>query len=179
MCFHTKFGGCNSKNKPATPLRSLKWSWAWHGYGYFSTSWGGSPREKITKNTITQKCFEISPPNFYQLKISSEVNFSQILMGIAWKMVLPRPWPFETSQGRGRLIFWATTSKFGEKTHLLMIFKWYEIMFLIPPLVSDLKKSGWAAPYISIACTWVNLWVFTIAYHRLNIQLPSWPLLSK
>ena len=29
MCFHTKFGGCNSKNKPATPLRSLKWSRAW------------------------------------------------------------------------------------------------------------------------------------------------------
>ena len=93
---------------------------------------------------------EKSQPNFYQLKISWEVNFSQILMGIAWKMVLPRPWPFETSQGRGRLIFWATTSKFGEKTHLLMIFKWYEIMFLIPPLVLDLRKSGWAAPYISI-----------------------------
>ena len=29
MCFHTKFGGCNSKNKPAMPLRSLKWSRAW------------------------------------------------------------------------------------------------------------------------------------------------------
>ena len=101
-----------------------------------------------------ENCFEISQPNFYQLKISWEVNFSQILMGIAWKMVLPRPWPFETSQGRGRLIFWATTSKFGEKTHLLMIFKWYEIMFLIPPLISDSKKSGWAAPYIPIACTW-------------------------
>ena len=128
---------------------------------------GKESREKITKNTITQKCFEISQPNFYQLKILSEVNFSQILMGIAWKMVLPRPWPFETSQGRGRLIFWATTSKFGEKTHLLMIFKWYEIMFLIPPLVSDLKKSGWAAPYIPIACTWITQgWNGKTLYYR-------------
>ena len=123
---------------------------------YFSTSWGRSPREKSTKNTITQKCFEISQPNFYQLKISSEVNFSQSLMGIAWKMVLPCPWPFQTSQGRGRLIFWATPSKFGEKTHLLIIFKWCEIMFLIPPLVTDLRNSGLAAPYISIACTCIN-----------------------
>ena len=29
MCFLTKFGGCCSKNKPATPLGSLKWSRAW------------------------------------------------------------------------------------------------------------------------------------------------------
>ena len=37
MCFHTKFGGCNSKNKPATPLRSLKWSRAWqHHFSSFT-----------------------------------------------------------------------------------------------------------------------------------------------
>ena len=126
---------------------------------------GKESREKITKNTITQKCFEISQPNFYQLKISSEVNFSQSLMGIAWKMVLPCPWPFQTSQGRGRLIFWATPSKFGEKIHLLIIFKWCEIMFLIPPLVSDLRKSGWAAPYIYTACTWVKS-TFQCQTHR-------------
>ena len=29
MCFLTKFGGRYSKNKPATPLRSLNWSRAW------------------------------------------------------------------------------------------------------------------------------------------------------
>ena len=29
MCFLAKFGGCRSKNKPATPLGSLKWSRAW------------------------------------------------------------------------------------------------------------------------------------------------------
>ena len=104
----------------------------------------------------------------YHLKIIKICVFSSKFDGVAQKISLPHPWPFETSQGRGRLIFWATTSKFGEKTHLLMIFKWYEIMFLIPPLVSDLKKSGWAAPYIPIACTWVRpsdkiiLWI-TIA----------------
>ena len=33
--------------------------------------------------------------------------------------------------------------------------------------------------YIRLRFYEVNLWVFLIAYHRLNIQLRSWPLLSK
>ena len=32
MCFHTKFGGCNSKNKPATPLTISNFSRAWQAY---------------------------------------------------------------------------------------------------------------------------------------------------
>ena len=27
ICIFSKFGGCSSKNKPAAPLRSLKWFW--------------------------------------------------------------------------------------------------------------------------------------------------------
>ena len=68
MCFHTKFGRSNSKNKPATPLTSLKWSRAW------------------------------------QRHFLSYVNFPQNLKSVAWKMMMPCPWPFQTSQGRGRLI---------------------------------------------------------------------------
>ena len=88
-----------------------------------------------------------------------EVNFSQNLKSVVWKMTLPRPWPFQTSQGRGRLIFWVTPSKFGVKTHLLKMYKWCVIMILIPQAVSDLKKSGWAAPYISIACTCIMSYI--------------------
>ena len=43
---------------------------------------------------LVAHCVEISPPNFYQLKIFKEVNFPQNLKSLAWKMMLPRPWPF-------------------------------------------------------------------------------------
>ena len=66
-------------------------------------------------------------------------------------MTLPRPWPFQTSQGGGRLIFWVTPSKFGVKTHLLKMYKWCVIMILIPQAVSDLAKMSVSVPYISIA----------------------------
>ena len=107
----------------------------------------------------------------HHLYIYKSCVFTQNLEGVTQKISLPCPWPFETSQGRGRLIFWATTSKFGEKTHLLMIFKWYEIMFLIPPLVSDLKKSGWAAPYIPIACTWLGVSILLLKVYSKNSHL--------
>ena len=124
---------------------------------YFWANWGWSSTQKNTKNAITQNWFEILQPNFYHLKISREVNFPQNLKSVVWKMTLPRPWPFQTSQGHGRLIFWVTPSKFGVKTHLLKMYKWCVIMILIPQAVSDLKKSGWAAPYISVACTWPSI----------------------
>ena len=125
----------------------------------------------LTKNVLTQvqaiEMYGVAQPDFlksetnggikniisHHLKIIKRCVFSPNLEGVAQKISLPCPWPFQTSQGRGRLIFWATPSKFGEKIHLLIIFKWCEIMFLIPPLVSDLRKSGWAAPYIYTACT--------------------------
>ena len=90
-----------------------------------ATSWGGqSMNEKISHFHITQNWIEISPPNFHQLLTSSDYNFSPNLKFFGALKTDCLPKQFLTSQGRGRLIFWATTSKLCEKPFFFKMFNW-------------------------------------------------------
>ena len=46
-------------------------------------------------------------------------------------------------------------------------------------LISIINIRSWDFENSQMMIYEVNLWVFMIAYHRLNIRLCSWPLLSK
>ena len=104
---------------------------------------------KISQIWITQKCFEILTPNFYQLKYLWESKFSPNLKFLDALVLNFQPKWLKTSEGRGRLIFWGTSSKFGEKAYLLKMYKWCVRMILIFSMVSDLAKMGGSDPSTS------------------------------
>ena len=60
------------------------------------------------------------------------------------------PKAFQIWIGRGGPIFWVTPSKFSKSIQLLKIFEWYYYDFLRSLIVSDLGKSVWSVPSISI-----------------------------
>ena len=65
-------------------------------------------------------------------------------------MSLPRPFKVQNWKGRDRPKFWATPFKFSKSIQLLKIFEWYYYDFLRSLIVSDLGKSVWSVPSISI-----------------------------
>ena len=72
-------------------------------------------RELRTLIFLNLKRPKLSISKFYQLCTCKSCDFTPNLEVIAQKTCLPRPWEVLSSQGRGRLIFQAKTSKFGEK----------------------------------------------------------------
>ena len=92
---------------------SLPPSWKENNFQkLFSFQLGGKLRPKKFQFLISQKWFEISAPNFHQLLTSIGIRFVPNLKGIAHLKRLPCPWEVWNWNGRGRLNFWATPSRF-------------------------------------------------------------------
>ena len=71
-------------------------------------------RELHTLIFLNVEQLKLSISKFYQLCTCKSCDFTPNLEVIAQKTCLPRPWEVLSSQGHGRLIFQAKTSKFGE-----------------------------------------------------------------
>ena len=108
MCFLAKFGGCCSKNKPATPLRSFKWSRAWQHHfssythqnlwkvdfwwdlqlvkiSYFSTRWGRSPERKSLKIQLLKSALRYHNQIFTSSRSHEKTTFHKI-----WRVYLEK-----------------------------------------------------------------------------------------
>ena len=86
-------------------------------------------KRQISQSRITEMCFQISIPKFQHLYIYKSYNFAQNMEALASnKMDFP-PKACKNWIGRGGPIFWATPSKFYEKSYLLKINKWWNYGF--------------------------------------------------
>ena len=84
----------------------------------FSFQLGRELKVKNIQFRISQKWFEISTPNFHQLLTSLGNRFVPNMKALAASDLDFPPKASKTSWGRGRPIFWATPSEFGENPFL-------------------------------------------------------------
>ena len=104
-------------------------------------------------------------------------NRSILYTGLSWIQVYPGYGFFldaeENGWKRDKLVG-PQLAHCGQKVANLDTTQWSFLLMLIHKYLQSCANA-----YIRLPFYEANLWVFPIAYHRLNMQLRSWPLLSK
>ena len=102
----------------------------------------------------------------HHLFVYKRYILDQNLEGLTKEKRLPCPWQSQNRNGRSRLNFWATSSKFWENSYFLKMFKWYLNQFWIFSMVQELQKiQKLVSPY------WSSSWYSTVCCEQLLKKL--------